>query len=1055
MGHVVTVCEGRAFDQMLRAALLCLALAKKMPLRVHFEKADAYSPWRHLLSPAQQRALRALEAPNTQASVSLNELIEPLEHLGSAATAAHWEAANKSLQQNLDQQWWIRPSCSASPLADPTANLVLLDAPDPAATYLRGYGQVFAFAAALGTAGAAEAIALPLPVETSIFHRHTDPLGSGLLLLGGTHPEVTLQFIDWLTAAQVPAIVVFDPVFELADYVAHSSSPLPAHVQLELACGPRDRARLYRRCNAVLCAAAPVHPDNHFLWEAVACGLTPLGCATEQTQWDAAGVLQARKVFLAAPVACSLPQPVDFAAAAHILVHPPQTSASSAPSCFDIRPHQIKQHIHGPYSDYFKESLGTRRVAVLCLGEAAVLDAALQRALPQYQEIHYDPSDCVSQYSEVVAHAAPTCQITMMDVALELRSLLEQQVPVDIDLIHVDDSEARKRAVNSILQQLLQAQAATVQRSSKPAAITLPGQLTDLQPTVTAVPGAAAAELAGPSTAALPRFLLHAQKRFASRPSAQHIGVSVATDAIAAALVSTAPARFDLSWMGKQAAASERGRYYFYPYGDRTGLDNDECDYASLPHLLQTDQLDLLCSVDPFVSSFIGARALWAHKPVPVVGMLHSIHSSLGASEAVFSLLNGATYPYDAIISPSHCGSVAYAQLLEAAAQWLAKSMAPHKAPRFAGRMEVIPYGIDASPYQGLDRASCRAGLEWPQDAIILLSLGRFARQEKACLLPLMLATAQLRQRRQPVVLVLAGGGHGDYTVQLKEMAQSLGIADHVLIHENVDSHDKVLMVGAADIFVAPSDNIQETYGLSLLEAMAAACPVVAAGWNGYREIVDAPHTGLLVPTYAAPVDDVLHQVQRLAEGIGGYGHRDLHESVVVDPQALCAALETLCNNAPLRQQMGQAGRRRVQQHFNILQQGQRLGDLLLDLHGQAKATALGSEKSSAVPFTDRVGRRFAHYPNHGILEPHRCVQIATWAKDMAWRHRVLKLLNMARAESSHMELLLQTLEQAGPTCIDSLCSLLPSHAANPSHAGLRVARALKYALIELLPEQR
>jgi hypothetical protein len=162
-------------------------------------------------------------------------------------------------------------------------------------------------------------------------------------------------------------------------------------------------------------------------------------------------------------------------------------------------------------------------------------------------------------------------------------------------------------------------------------------------------------------------------------------------------------------------------------------------------------------------------------------------------------------------------------------------------------------------------------------------------------------------------------------------------------------------------------------------------------------------------------------------------------------------ALETLCNNAPLRQQMGEAGRRRVQQNFDVLQQGRRLGDLLLDLHNQAAGH--GHETSIAVPFTDRVGRRFAHYPDHGILNPQRCVQISAWAADPAWRRQVLGLLNLARAERTHMDLLLQTLEQAGPTSMETLCGLLPSHAANPSHASLRVARALKYALIELLPE--
>ena len=42
----------------------------------------------------------------------------------------------------------------------------------------------------------------------------------------------------------------------------------------------------------------------------------------------------------------------------------------------------------------------------------------------------------------------------------------------------------------------------------------------------------------------------------------------------------------------------------------------------------------------------------------------------------------------------------------------------------------------------------------------------------------------------------------------------------------------------AADIFVSLSDNIQETFGLTPVEAMAAGLPVVASDWDGYRETI-------------------------------------------------------------------------------------------------------------------------------------------------------------------------------------------------------------------------
>ena len=53
----------------------------------------------------------------------------------------------------------------------------------------------------------------------------------------------------------------------------------------------------------------------------------------------------------------------------------------------------------------------------------------------------------------------------------------------------------------------------------------------------------------------------------------------------------------------------------------------------------------------------------------------------------------------------------------------------------------------------------------------------------------------------------------------------------------------------AADLVVSLVDNIQETFGLVIVEAMASGLPVVATDWDGYRDLVDDGRTGLLVPT--------------------------------------------------------------------------------------------------------------------------------------------------------------------------------------------------------------
>ena len=87
-----------------------------------------------------------------------------------------------------------------------------------------------------------------------------------------------------------------------------------------------------------------------------------------------------------------------------------------------------------------------------------------------------------------------------------------------------------------------------------------------------------------------------------------------------------------------------------------------------------------------------------------------------------------------------------------------------------------------------------------------------------------------------------------------------------------LDGRDQGVRQGiwsAPDIFVSLVDNVQETFGLTPLEAMAAGLPVVASDWDGYRETVRHGVDGFLVPTTmpAGPGGDAFtlaHEAGRL-----------------------------------------------------------------------------------------------------------------------------------------------------------------------------------------------
>ena len=58
----------------------------------------------------------------------------------------------------------------------------------------------------------------------------------------------------------------------------------------------------------------------------------------------------------------------------------------------------------------------------------------------------------------------------------------------------------------------------------------------------------------------------------------------------------------------------------------------------------------------------------------------------------------------------------------------------------------------------------------------------------------------------------------------------------------------KTHLYRAADIYVSLSDNLQETFGISIIEAMAAGLPVIASDINGYSELISHNETGCRIP---------------------------------------------------------------------------------------------------------------------------------------------------------------------------------------------------------------
>ena len=192
-----------------------------------------------------------------------------------------------------------------------------------------------------------------------------------------------------------------------------------------------------------------------------------------------------------------------------------------------------------------------------------------------------------------------------------------------------------------------------------------------------------------------------------------------------------------------------------------------------------------------------------------------------------------------------------------------------------AAKVEVVPHGVDltvfpAAPPDLAARRRARGGR---------LRIGFLARAcpEKG-LDQALKALAILAQDRD-VELVAAGATVEAERVFLAgclALAETQGLADRFEWRGQVDRAGKLALLGAIDLFMLPTTH-PEAKGLSVIEAMAAGVPVVAADHGTFPELLDGERAGLLHaprdPADLARVIATLADDPDRAAACGRHGH--------------------------------------------------------------------------------------------------------------------------------------------------------------------------------------
>lgn len=300
-------------------------------------------------------------------------------------------------------------------------------------------------------------------------------------------------------------------------------------------------------------------------------------------------------------------------------------------------------------------------------------------------------------------------------------------------------------------------------------------------------------------------------------------------------------------------------------------------------------------------------------KGFPICGLVHSVFfpNLLGTWTDILI----SARPDDSVVVTSCAAEQALTTVIEQTRERLCRLGVPES--RLCGPAVVaIPLGVDEGWLRPVDKNTARQALGLPQDSLVLLYVGRLTPEYKADLEPLIRAASRLTRRYPSILLLMAGSEDASrYSRVLADHAAECGIADKVLIIRNFPGYVKPVLYGAADVFVSPADNMQESFGLTLLEAMASGVPVIASNWSGYRDIVLDGTTGFLVDTFVIKNDVLLGSVIATA-GVVPYTEQFFAARTLMDTEQLIARAEALLDSSELRASMGAAGRARVLAQF-------------------------------------------------------------------------------------------------------------------------------------------
>ncbi|WP_374384923.1 glycosyltransferase family 4 protein [Dongia sp.] len=453
---------------------------------------------------------------------------------------------------------------------------------------------------------------------------------------------------------------------------------------------------------------------------------------------------------------------------------------------------------------------------------------------------------------------------------------------------------------------------------------------------------------------------------------------------------------------------------------------------------------------DPSLAAAAWRRRAVGQRLYSITGITHTT-ASAGAMDWITGLLSAPVQNWDALICTSSVVRDTIDLVLNEQADYLRTRLG---ATRFTRpQLPIIPLGVDTEAFapDEAKRAAARAALGLGADDVAILFVGRLSFHAKAHPLPMYLgleraAQALAKSGSRKIHLIQAGWFANDFIDNAFRSGAAQfcpSVRAHFLDGRKSDLRNQAW--AAADLFTSLSDNFQETFGLTPIEAMAAGLPGVVSDWNGYKDTVRDGIDGFRVPTLMPRAGLGADLADRHAAGIDTY---DLYcgfssQFVAIDPNAVAKTYLKLIEDGDLRRKMGAAARARAVDTFDwrvVVQRYQALWTELAELRKAADESAARQAGEAANPARLDPFVSFTSYPSEILSEQH--VIAATPGADGARLQTLLQspLISFVKPvvpELDDCARILADLQRRGPMSVGDLLADAPDSRRDRIERGL------------------